>query len=192
MADGATPTRRKRGGGRAGNAARRGTAVIDQSPWRVPVNTDRPTEPLGEDGIAALHDTAMRILEEIGIEFLHPEARKLLAQAGCTVTGENVRMGRDFVMEMVGKAPAQFTITPRNPDRQITIGGNNILFGNVSSPPNYWDMELGRKLPGTREMCQKLLKLTQYFNCIHFAGGTRSNRWIFMPACGTWMCCSTS
>jgi trimethylamine--corrinoid protein Co-methyltransferase len=79
-------------------------------------------------------------------------------------------MGRDFVMEMVAKAPSSFTITPRNPDRKITIGGGHIVFGNVSSPPNYWDMETG-KVPGTREQCRDLLKLTQYFNCIHFAGG---------------------
>ena len=80
-------------------------------------------------------------------------------------------MGRDFVMEMVAKAPSAFTITPRNPDRKLTIGGNHINFGNVSSPPNYWDMEIGTKVSGTREMCQNLIKLTQYFNCIHFAGG---------------------
>ena len=41
---------RKRGGGRAGNANRRGTASIEQMPWRVPVITDRPTEPRDEGG----------------------------------------------------------------------------------------------------------------------------------------------
>ncbi|MCM2560758.1 trimethylamine methyltransferase family protein [Lutimaribacter sp. EGI FJ00015] len=171
MVDAETPTRKRRGGGRSGNAARRGTAVIEQSAWRIPVNTDHPTEPLPPEGVAAIHEAAMTILEEIGIEFLNVEARDILRKAGCTIEGENVRMDRDFVMEMIGRAPSQFTLTPRNPDRQITIGGNHILFGNVSSPPNYWDMELGRKLPGTREMCRNLLKLTQYFNCIHFAGG---------------------
>ncbi len=85
--------------------------------------------------------------------------------------GENVRMDREMVMEYVAMAPSEFTLTPRNPDRKITIGGRNLVFGNVSSPPNYWDMALGRKVPGTREMCRDLLKLTQYFNCIHFAGG---------------------
>jgi len=44
------------------------------------------------------------------------------------------------------------------------------VFVNVSSPPNYWDLETG-KVPGTRAQCQNLLKLTQYFNCIHIAGG---------------------
>jgi trimethylamine--corrinoid protein Co-methyltransferase len=74
-------------------------------------------------------------------------------------------------MEMIAKAPESWTITPRNPDRTITMGGNHLNFGNVSSPPSYWDMKIGRKVSGTREMCQNLLKLTQYFNCIHFAGG---------------------
>ena len=164
--------RRPRGGGRAGNAARRGSSgVIEQMPWRQPINMDKPTEPLTEEGVLAIHDGAMRILEEIGIEFYNDEAREILKEAGCTVRGDNVRMGRDFVMEMVAKAPSSWTMTPRNPDHQITIGGKHILFGNVSSPPNYWDMNIGRKVPGTREMCSNLFKLSQYFNCIHFVGG---------------------
>jgi trimethylamine--corrinoid protein Co-methyltransferase len=140
-------------------------------PWRLPVNLDRPTEPLSEEGVAAIHEGAMRILEEIGIEFFNTEARDILREAGCIVKGDTVFMDREFVMEMVAKAPSSWTLTPRNPDHQLTIGGNHILFGNVSSPPNYWDMELGRKVPGTREMCANLLKLSQYFNCIHFVGG---------------------
>ena len=169
MADTAAPTRRRRSGGRAGNKRGSGPA-ISQMPWRQIKNTDRPTEPLTEEGVEAIHNGAMRILEEIGIEFLNDEGREILRKAGCAVDGANVRMGRDFVMEMVGRAPSTFTLTPRNPDRQLTIGGNTLLFGNVSSPPNYWDLETG-KVPGTREQCKNLLKLTQYFNCIHFAGG---------------------
>ena len=169
MAD--TLTRKKRSGGRAGNSARRGTAVIDQMPWRIPVNHDRPTEPMPPEGVQAVHEGAMRVLEEIGIEFLNTEALDIFRQAGCSVNGTNVRMGRDWVTEMVARAPAEFTITPRNPDRTLPIGGKHILFGNVSSPPNYWDLELGNKVPGTRKHCADFFRLTQYFNCIHFAGG---------------------
>ena len=169
MAD--SKTRKRRGGGRAGAVARRGSTVIDQMPWNPPLNIDRPTEPLGPEGIEAIHESAMRILEEIGIAFYNEEAIGILREAGCTINGDNVRMGRDFVMEMVGQAPRKFTITPRNPDHTIEVGGRTMLFGNVSSPPNYWDMEVGKKVSGTRRMCQDLLKLTQYFNCIHFAGG---------------------
>lgn len=163
-------TKRRRSGGRAGNVRRTSPLAIQQMPWRIPVNTDSPTEPLEPEGVEAVHNTAMRILEEIGIEFLNEESLGILRKAGCTVNGTNVRMGRDWVMEMVGRAPSEFTLTPRNPDRAIPIGGKHILFGNVSSPPNYWDLETG-KVSGSRKQCQDLLKLTQYFNCIHFAGG---------------------
>ncbi|NSX54631.1 trimethylamine methyltransferase family protein [Parasulfitobacter algicola] len=164
-------TRRRRGGGRAGAVTRRGHAVIEQMPWSIPINNDRPTEPLTEDGVQAIHEGAMRILEEIGIAIYNDEARAIFKEAGCIVDGDNVRMGREFIMEMVALSPSEWTITPRNPDRKVTIGGKNMLFTNVSSPPNYWDLELGRKIPGRREHCQNLLKLSQYFNCIHVIGG---------------------
>lgn len=164
--------RRRRGGGRAGNAQRRGSAAIEQMPWNPPINTDAPTEPLTEEGVQAIHDGAMRILEEIGIEFLNEEAVELLrASGGCRIDGENVRMDREFVMEYIALCPSEWTITPRNLDRTITMGGKNLLFGNVSSPPSYWDMSIGRKVTGTREMCANLFRLSQYFNCIHFVGG---------------------
>ena len=162
---------RLRSGGRAANTARRGATLFKQSPWRLPVNQDRPTEPLLEDAVLAIHNGAMHILEEIGIEFLNEEAQQLFKQAGCKVDGTNVKMERDWVMDMVGNVPDQFTITPRNPDHEITVGGNHILFGNVSSPPNYYDLDIGQKVAGNREQCANLIKLSQYFNCIHFVGG---------------------
>ena len=158
-----------RGGGRGGNARRGGPAVVQQH-WSIPYNSDDPTEPLSPEQVERIHDGAMRILEEIGIVFLNEEARGILKGAGCDVDGEVVRMGRDFVMEMVGHCPPSFTITPRNPDRAIEVGGKHILFGNVSSPPNFSNLDVGRRT-GTREAYRDFLKLTQYFNCIHFAGG---------------------
>ena len=168
MADAA---RKRRAGGRSANIDRRSQELFKQMPWRVPRNTDRPTEPVDEEGVARIHDAAMRVLEEVGIEFLNEEACDLFREAGCKVNGTNVKMGRDWVMEMVRKAPSSFTLTPRNEDRRLTIGEGHIVFGNVSSPPNYMDLELGRKVTGTRAQNQNLLKLTQHFNCIHFAGG---------------------
>jgi trimethylamine--corrinoid protein Co-methyltransferase len=165
-----TQNRRRRAGGRRGHADRAGDAAIEQMPWRIPQLMDRPTEPLYEDGIAAIHRGAMRVLSEIGIEFLNDEARDLMIEAGCKVEGHNVKMDEDFVMEMVGKAPAEFTITPRNPERQVTIGGKNMIFVNVSSPPSSWDLVRGKR-SGDFETFKDFMKLTQYFNCIHVAGG---------------------
>ena len=71
---------------------------------------------------------------------------------------------------MVGRAPASVTITPRNPEREFVIGGKHMVFVNVSSPPNAWDMERGKR-SGDFETFKDFIKLTQYFNCIHVAGG---------------------
>ena len=98
-------------------------------PWTIPENRDRAVEPLDAEGVERIHNGAMRILEEIGILFLNAEALRILKDAGCEVDMETqrVRMDRAFVMEQVRKAPKSFTITPRNPDRQVTIGGANNL-----------------------------------------------------------------
>ena len=166
----ATPNRRRRAGGRAGHSARAGGHAIEQMPWRLPKNIDRPTEPLSEEGVQAIHAGAMRVLNEIGIEFLNEEAIGHLKAAGCRVEGQMVRFDRAFVEEMVARAPSSFTLTPRNPARQLVLGEGHILFGNVSSPPNAWDLVRGKR-PGDFETFREFTKLTQYFNCIHFAGG---------------------
>lgn len=163
--------KRRRGGGRAGNADRRGSAAIEQMPWQIPINNDRPTEPLSDEGVEAIHNGAMQILEEIGMEILNDEALEIFRETGATVNGQNVRVGRDFIMEMLERAPSEWTMTPRNPERALPVGGKAMLFGNVSSPPSYWAMDSNGKQTGTREMCANFIKLSQYFNCIHFIGG---------------------
>ena len=165
-------TQKARGGRSARRGARTGQHAINQMAWRIPVNSDRPTEPLTAEGVELVHDRAMRVLEEIGIDFLHEEARKILKGAGCDVQadGPRVRMDRAFVMQQLKKAPAEFSITPRNPEREVKVGGKHMLFVNVSSPPNSSNLDRGRRV-GTRSDYQDLIKLTQYFNCIHIAGG---------------------
>ena len=162
--------RKRRSGGREGNARRASGFHMDQMPWRIPKNPDRPTEPVAQEGVSAIHRGAMRILSDIGIEFLNDEALEIFRQAGCIVNGQNVRMDEDFVMEMVRRAPASFTITPRNPARQVTIGDGHMVFVNVSSPPNSWDLVRGKR-PGDFATFREFMMLTQFFNCIHVAGG---------------------
>ncbi len=168
--DAAAPrARRGRSGGRDGNA-RRGGPAIRQSDWQNNVILDPPTEPIDQESVQKIHNTAMRILEEIGIEMLNQEAIDVLKKHGAKVDGPKVFLDREFVMEKLALVPSEFTLTPRNLNRKITIGGKNIVFGNVSSPPNCSDLDTGRRT-GTHEDYKNFIKLTQYFNCIHFAGG---------------------
>ena len=165
-----------RGGRRAKHAAIEAAALssanaaIQQLAWQPLRYADAPVEPLDEAGVQAIHATAMRILEDIGIDFLHEQARAQLKAAGCIVDGVTVRMDRAFVMAQIAKAPASFTITPRNPARAITVDGAQALFGTVGSPPNVSDLKHGRRT-GNHHDYQNLLRLAQSFNCIHFISG---------------------
>ena len=163
--------RRRRGGGRSANL-RRGGPSLAQMPWTLPRVSDRPTEPLDAEGVAAIDAAAIRILSEIGIDFLHEEAKTHLRAAGAEVdpVSDRVRFDPALVREHVARAPAEFTITPRNPEREIRVGGDAQLFGSVASAPNCTDLDRGRRV-GDRDSYRELLRLTQAFNCIHFVAG---------------------
>lgn len=162
--------RRTRSGGRAGNTRRASGSAIEQMPWSQPVNCDAPTEPLNAEGVQAIHNAAMRVLEDIGIEFLNDESLGILRNAGCKVQDQNVRMGRDWVLEMIGKCPSEFELFPRNENRSIKVGGRNMAFMSVASPPNVMDLDRGHRV-GDLHSFRELTMLSQYFNCIHLMGG---------------------
>ncbi len=161
-----------RDGKRRRSRTRRETDTFAQLPWRQVRNPYRPIEVLDEEQIEAIHDTSLQILEEIGMDFLHPEALAILKAAGAEVEsgGERVRFDRGLVLESVAKAPSGFTLHARNPAHNLEIGGNNIVFAQVASPPNAMDCDNGRRV-GSFEDFGNLLRLAQSLNIVHLTGG---------------------
>ena len=147
-------------------------AAIHQLDWFIPTYFDDPVEPARPEVLEKIHDTSLKVLEDIGILFLNEEAIDILQGIGCQIDhdSQNVRMDRALVLAAIEQAPAEFSITPRNPDRVITIGGRHMTFSAVASAPNVSDLEGGRRV-GTRPDFQNLLRLNQYFNCLHFVAG---------------------
>jgi len=95
----------------------------------------------------------------------------VLRAAGAEVddaTG-NVRIDRALVERALATAPATFTLTPRNPAKSVTLGGNHINFGLVAGPPNVHDRERGRRAGNYRDYCD-FIRLAQHFNAIHLIG----------------------
>ena len=144
------------------------SALAGQLPWAPPSYADPPICPLSDDEIEAIHEASLDVIEKIGIRFLNQEALDILKKAGCDVDeqSQNVKMDRQWVADKVTHAPSQFTITPRNRNKAITIGGSNFCFGQVASPPNIIELDKGRR-PGTRKDYQDMIKLTQAYNCLH-------------------------
>jgi trimethylamine--corrinoid protein Co-methyltransferase len=111
-----------------------------------------------------------RIVSELGIDFLHDEAIAVLAAAGQDVDGQLVRFDPDWILEQVGKAPREFELQARNPDRNIHVGGNHMAFGAVYGCP-FARRGLERR-EATYDDFQNLVRLAQSFPQLDSPGGT--------------------
>ncbi len=165
----------RRGAKRSGRGQRKLARVADslahQLPWINLVNPYPPLEPLSGDQLGAIHEASMTVLEDYGIEVLSERVRASFRGAGARVDDSHgiVRPDRELVLDLVARAPGAFSLTPRNPNRQLEVGGAHIHFGMVSGPPNVHDCVNGRR-PGNFADYERLVQLGQTFNAIHFFG----------------------
>jgi trimethylamine--corrinoid protein Co-methyltransferase len=152
--------------------ARRSPGGPKQLPWRRLQNPYKPIEILSDDQIEFIHQSSLEVLERLGIEFLHDGALDRLQKAGARVdrATKRVRFDRHMVTEWVAKAPAEFGLVARNPERSIVVGGNYINFSGVAGPPNCSDLDGGRRPGNYKDFCN-LLRLEQALNIVHMVGG---------------------
>jgi len=149
---------------------RQGPQQIQQ---QKPIKSKRPFPPtklISDDEVEAIHQASLRVLAEIGMDFMLPEARDILKKAGARIDGERVRFDPLMIEQAMAFAPEYFTIHSRNPERNIRIGGENICFGTVGSPPNCHDVDGGRRT-GNHADFTKFIKMAHHFNAIDFVSG---------------------
>jgi trimethylamine---corrinoid protein Co-methyltransferase len=127
-------------------------------------------EILDEAALAELERGWRRIVSELGIEFLHEDALEYFRQAGQSVEGELVKFDPDWILEQVGKAPAEFTLQARNPERSVQIGGKHMVFSAVYGCP--FVREGLERRNATYQDFQNLVKLAQSFPELDTPGGT--------------------
>jgi trimethylamine--corrinoid protein Co-methyltransferase len=151
---------------------RRAAGGLKQLPWRRYRNLYKPIEVLRPEQLEKTHEASLRILEEIGIEFLDAEALSLLKAAGADVDmgTQRVKFDRGLVLESIAKVPREVTLHARNPERNLTFGGDHVNFGSVASAPNVNDLDRGRRPGNFQDYCD-LLKLVQTYNIVQFTGG---------------------
>ncbi|WP_068306274.1 trimethylamine methyltransferase family protein [Pararhodobacter sp. CCB-MM2] len=145
------------------------TAPVRQPNYRQLSHPFTPQQVFSEDRVAAMHDTALRVLEELGMKVLLPEARAILQAAGARVEGEMVFIGRDMVTAALASAPREIRLRAANPAREQRYAEGTLLFTPGSGCPNVTDRVRGRR-PGSLESYVETLKLHQSFDVIHILG----------------------
>lgn len=160
----------RRGGGGAARRAERTAVSIETAKY---IERNIPNfEILNEEALQIIEANAETILAEVGVNFVeNPKALELWRQAGADVDGERVRIPRGLARELCKTAPSQFTQHARNPERNVVIGGKNLVLAPVYGPPFVRDMNGGRRYATIADF-QKFVKLAYMSKWLHHSGGT--------------------
>ena len=155
------------------NHRRAGGKATPAQPARAPDYTSlrnpfAPQTIFSSDQIASIHDTALRVLEELGMHMALPEARAILARGGALVDDatQMVRIGRDMVQEALARSPRTVQAIAGDRRRDIDFALGNMYFAGGAGAPNVTDIERGRRA-GTLDDLENLIRIAQSFDVIH-------------------------
>ena len=139
--------------------------------YRQLVNPFQPVRVFSDDEVEHLHTSALTLLERQGMRVLSPRGRAALAAAGASVDESTnvVRMDAAMVAEKIATAPAEVTLTARNPARNCQVGGRHVVFAPVSGPPSVSDAQRGKRT-GNLADYQDFVRLSQAFDVVHVLG----------------------
>ena len=170
MVEAAAPSRRARGGGGAARRAARSAVSFETARY---IERNIPNyEVLTEEALELIEHNAETILEEIGVNFPdNPAALARWADAGADIDGERVRIPRGLARKLCATAPSSYTQHARNPDRNVVVGGKNLVLAPVYGPPFVRDAAGGRRY-ATMEDFRNFVKLGYMSKWLHHSGGT--------------------
>ncbi|MCK8823729.1 trimethylamine methyltransferase family protein [Fuchsiella alkaliacetigena] len=125
---------------------------------------------LSAEDLEMIHQASIELLTETGIEVLHEKAREIFAENGARVEDTRVYLSEELLEEYLAKAPSSFTLHARNPDNNVTIGGDNSVLAPGYGAPYVTDLDEGRR-DSTFEDYQNFTKLAAASENIDVLGG---------------------
>ncbi len=136
---------------------------------------DRPTyeggmyHVLSEKEIRRIHETTVRVLEDVGFEISHGPTLQLLKDKGATVDEDSRRvfLSRELISRCIKQAPEEFVFHGREKGKDITVGGKRVHFGTGGLA--LYVMDLNReKRPSHIKDIANLARITDMLEYVDF------------------------
>lgn len=128
--------------------------------------------PLNQEDITRIHETSLKVFAEVGIRVNCPEALDLFRQAGATVDESKniVRIPRNVVLSLIGKAPPMITLCGRDPDglHDCEIGGRRVHLGTGGTALNVQDPGSDESRRSELEDVMNMARMVDALENIHF------------------------
>jgi trimethylamine--corrinoid protein Co-methyltransferase len=126
-------------------------------------------KPLTEESIYRVHQTAMRVIEEVGFEVNSEIALQLFKQAGAWVDQEKslVRLPQKRAMEFIEMAPSEVRLCGQDEKHDAILGGNRVYTGTGGTALYVYHPDSGQKLLATLDDLKRIAKLVDGLDNIH-------------------------
>ncbi len=136
--------------------------------YRQLINPFEPARVYSDDQIEQIHETALRVLEELGVKILLPAARNLLRDGGIDVDEASMmaRFDRAMVQNAVASAPSEIQLRGADDDSSPTWGGRQVTWCPVGGAPHISDLDEGKR-PGTLEATENIIRLAEHYDVMH-------------------------
>ena len=85
-------------------------------------------QPFTQEQKTRIHDASMELLGGVGVAFAEPEALEIFAANGFEVDGKAVCITESQVQKALETVPPRFTVTARNPEKSLAVGGDDFVF----------------------------------------------------------------
>ncbi len=109
-----------------------------------PGQTGGAYQPLTLQDIAAIYDTALRLLDHLGMGEVPPRLARDLIGAGARDRGDGrIVLPGKLVENAIASAAKTFTLYGRDPTRSITVGGDRVYFGTGGAAVQTLDLDTG-------------------------------------------------
>jgi len=123
-----------------------------------------------EEALKSIHKASMVILEQTGIKIHHREILKIAEKLGAKVLDDRVFFQEGQLIKWVSKAPKLFTVYARNPQYDMTIGGDNTEFASGYGCPSIVESSGIRRAATYHDYCN-FLKLVHQSDLFKINGG---------------------
>jgi len=126
-------------------------------------------KPLTEEAISKVHQTAMRIIEEVGFEVNSETALEFFEGAGAWVDWEShrVRLPHEIVSELIRTAPSEVRLCGQDKKHDLLLGGKRVYVGTGGTALYIYEPDTGQKRQATLEDLKRIARLVDQLGNIH-------------------------
>jgi trimethylamine--corrinoid protein Co-methyltransferase len=134
-------------------------------------------QPLRQDQIGRIHQTALRILEEVGVRVQCEEARRILLAGGAAAADSPDAAGSEsarihirprIVERALNSAPSRIVLNGRSEEHDLIAEGSRTHFGTGGAAINVIDLQTGECRASRLKDIADFARLAEHLPNIHF------------------------